>query len=253
MSEENIRRDYYVYLLLDPSKNLQPFYVGKGVKSRVIGHFCPSKVNSSSHKNNIIRKYRELGFSDCYKILQTGLTETQAFLLEEAYIKLFGRKKDGGCLVNHSKGGEGVSGFNTHRSEEAKEIWKKNISLALKGRKISDEQKLAVSKTHKNKPKTEESNEKRAKSLSKFISNNPSYHEILKNNLSNGRDGNIWYEVIFPTGEVWVLKNLRAFCKQHNLPLECFRPQLEGRKLAYKGWKCRRYDPRDRVNYENTN
>lgn len=252
MTEENIRRDYYVYALIDPRNN-QPFYIGKGSKHRVMGHFTPSRLNQSSHKSSIIKKYRDLGFKDKIIFYQKDLTEDQAFLLEEAYIKLFGRRKDGGCLVNLSKGGEGVSGFTSRRDEEAKIRWKNSISKALTGRKLSDEHREVLSRASKGKPKSAEANAKRAKSLAEFIRNNPDYHEILKNNLNNGKGGNIWYEIIFPTGEVLVLKNLRGFCWQNNLPVGFFRPLLEGKKLAHKGWKCRHYDPRDRVDYENLN
>jgi hypothetical protein len=48
---------YYVYLILNPLKNNEPFYVGKGKRYRHKEHFSRQRdLIKNNHKNNTIRK-----------------------------------------------------------------------------------------------------------------------------------------------------------------------------------------------------
>jgi hypothetical protein len=89
--------DYYVYAYLREKDNT-PYYIGKGKCRRAytnISHY----VNLPKDKSRII-------------FYQIGLTENDAFKLEIAYIKLFGRKDlNTGILRNLTNGGEGASGY----------------------------------------------------------------------------------------------------------------------------------------------
>ena len=91
-----------------------PYYVGKGHSYR-----CYDKRKGSQPPNdrNRIRKVAE------------GLTEADAFALERLLIQFYGRKSDGGILINITEGGEGTCGMKHTEESKAK------MSAAQKGNK----------------------------------------------------------------------------------------------------------------------
>jgi hypothetical protein len=85
---------YYVYAYLRKKDNT-PYYIGKGKKNRAYGK--NHRIKPPKDKSKIV-------------FYQTNLLEIDAFKLEIAYIKLFGRKDIGtGILRNITDGGEGHS------------------------------------------------------------------------------------------------------------------------------------------------
>lgn len=90
---------YYVYLHLTKDTNL-PFYIGKGSKKRAY-----SKIHRNKHWHSIVKAH---GFK--VDFLATHLNEIEAYYLESYFIKVYGRREFGGCLVNQTDGGEGQSG-----------------------------------------------------------------------------------------------------------------------------------------------
>jgi len=121
---------YYTYLYLDPSKNDEIFYIGKGTGNRANRH--------------LKRKDRHPFVQRLQKMLNEGIqpiitkiecsAEKAAFDLEMGLIRLIGRKdKNEGLLLNLTNGGEGPSGY--HHSETTKI----KIGNIARGRECSKE------------------------------------------------------------------------------------------------------------------
>lgn len=107
----------YVYRDTRPEKNNEPIYVGKGRDSRAHVHL---KESQNAHLNAKIAKMRAAGFEPDIEIIQ-AIDEQHAFFLEECLIDIFGRRDLGtGSLVNHTNGGEGVSGIIMSEAARAK-------------------------------------------------------------------------------------------------------------------------------------
>jgi NUMOD3 motif len=160
------RRDFYVYMLFRHDTG-EPFYVGKGCGRRWVRHH--HVLGSNAHKDRIIRKSLTAGhYPPCVK-LADGLTETEAFSIEVAFIAAVGRNKVGGPLANATDGGEGTSGAVASAETKAK------LSAAQKkignrpprmvgnkfaagkpawnaGMKMSQEHRDKLSAAHKGKP-----------------------------------------------------------------------------------------------------
>lgn len=114
---------YYVYLHIKETTG-EPFYVGRGQKYRY-----NQKRSRSIFWKNIVDKY---GFDVIF--LETNLTLNEANEKEIYWINRIGRRDLGnGPLVNHTDGGDGASKGN--------KAWNK-------GKKLSDEHKLNLSKSH---------------------------------------------------------------------------------------------------------
>lgn len=95
-----IKNRYYVYALFK-RQDANPFYVGKGINSRVNQHFMKSSLaEGDSRKNKTIRKY---GDSIRREILCYFDKESSAFEFEEYLIRLYGLVDEGGCLYNVAK------------------------------------------------------------------------------------------------------------------------------------------------------
>ncbi len=81
--------DYYVYLLIDPEK--QVFYVGKGVRNRIFAHINAAIADATpSDKLNKIRAIRAKGLEVNHIVHRHGLTEKEAFEVEAALIDFIG-------------------------------------------------------------------------------------------------------------------------------------------------------------------
>jgi hypothetical protein len=93
--------EFYVYEHYKPNSS-EPFYVGKGRGNRAY-----QKSGRSTWWHNIVNKHgREVRF------VAKRLTELDALWLENICIIGWGRKTAGdGPLVNHTDGGEGMSGW----------------------------------------------------------------------------------------------------------------------------------------------
>ncbi len=106
---------YYIYVHINPLKN-EIFYIGKGCGNRY-----KSKWKRSDYWKNIVTKYGYI-----YNILESDLTEEEAFEREKWYINKIGRKDLGkGSLINMTDGGDGC--------KKPSEITKIKISNSLKG------------------------------------------------------------------------------------------------------------------------
>ncbi len=119
MKDEN---RFYTYIYLDPRKpsewefegikfEFQPFYVGKGEGKRINAHVTDLEKSRFNIRANIINKIKkETGEDPIKRKVIENLTETQAFEIEIAMIKHFGRIDLGtGILANLTDGGPGSS------------------------------------------------------------------------------------------------------------------------------------------------
>ena len=131
---------FYIYFHINPLKN-EVFYVGKGEGKRIY-----QKQNRNKYWINTSNKYGYI-----VDIIESDLTEEQAFEREVFYIKKIGRRDLGlGTLVNMTDGGDGGVG----RIQSIEERNKRSSSLKgrispMKGIKHSDESKLKMSNKRK--------------------------------------------------------------------------------------------------------
>lgn len=119
--------DYYVYGLIDPRTN-QMFYIGKGSGNRVFEHEKESLISPDSEKMKLktISEIKSLGLSVKKIIINSNLTEAEAFAAEAALINAFNYVSDVG-LTNivaghHSAEALSVEDFEKmYGAEELKE------------------------------------------------------------------------------------------------------------------------------------
>jgi hypothetical protein len=96
----NNSMNYYVYIYTDPTKNDEPFYVGKGSGNRYLSHL--------SRKGNhpLTNRLSKIGVKPNITKIECS-TEQNAFLLEVGLIYRIGRKDiKTGTLLNLTEGGE---------------------------------------------------------------------------------------------------------------------------------------------------
>lgn len=138
---------FYVYIYLDPRKlgtysyegydfNFEPFYVGKGMGTRMYAHL-KDVVNGKfpSHRINRIKSIFSEGLSPIILKVRKGLSDSEACRFEEELIRLIGRRElNSGPLTNQTFGGDGVSGEGLTK-EQRKERFGRVFSLETR-RKI---------------------------------------------------------------------------------------------------------------------
>ena len=100
---------YYVYVLCRPDG--EPFYVGKGIKTRVLDHDAEARnTRRLTHKLNVIRALHRSKRVLNYHIDSFHKEETTALARERHLIQAIGRHDLGlGPLTNQTDGGEGTS------------------------------------------------------------------------------------------------------------------------------------------------
>ena len=103
---------HYVYVLRRPDG--RPFYVGKGIGSRVFHHENearhPNNRHSNAHKLNVIRSIWRAGGAPTYEIDFVTDDPATAYDRETALITHFGRLHEGGPLTNRAAGGGSTAG-----------------------------------------------------------------------------------------------------------------------------------------------
>lgn len=100
---------FYCYVYKDPSRNMEPFYVGKGKNKRAWDHLKRTKPSEMTHR---IKKMIRNGVEPVIEFLCYDQDEEFIFLVEQEAIHKFGRKDLGkGPLLNLTDGGEGPIGF----------------------------------------------------------------------------------------------------------------------------------------------
>ena len=199
---------FYTYAYL--RKDRTPYYIGKGTRYRLFE--CNGKPCPVPSKDRIL-------------ILKNNLTEEEAFKHETYMINVFGRKIDGGILLNKTFGGEGASGRVVKNStrrilKEKCSGWKHTPEAIEKIRQsslsriyppISNETKRKISNTLKGRKLPKTTIDKRTQS-------------VCKNT----------YIVISPDGIEYNTNNLKEFQRQNNL--KHLYDVVSGKRKQDKGW-----------------
>ena len=87
----------YVYIYLDPTKDDEPFYVGKGTEDRAFTHL---DEQSETGKVKRINAIRSAGMEPIIDILAYGMSDAEACLVEACVIDLLGLR----MLTNQIRG-----------------------------------------------------------------------------------------------------------------------------------------------------
>ena len=166
----------------------------------------------------------------------------------------------------------GLNGRKYKHTEETKQ----KLRIAIYKRVITDEIRQNISKGRLGIKHTEETKQKlRDINIGKKLSeetkqkisektrgkNNPNFGKPMsleqKNKISNTLTGkkqsketkqkrintqSLLWEVITPTNKVYVIKNLKEFCRNNNLDNSCMIKVAKGYRKQHKGWKCKKLD-----------
>jgi hypothetical protein len=138
---------YYVYSYLDPRKpgnykyseyefDYEPFYIGKGTKSRILRHLKNEKANPI--KLNKIEKIRKEGLEPILKKIINDISNEESLEIEKFLIKKIGRYIKGeGPLTNYTEGGETYIGYR-HQEDYLMKLKKPVIKYDLLGNKLAE-------------------------------------------------------------------------------------------------------------------
>lgn len=137
MIEQTIKDTWTIYALVDPETD-QIRYVGftSCRPGKRLNQHCCTKRDPNTHKSNWIKSLLSRGLRPVIRTLETGVGDWAA--CEKKWITQL--RAEGHPLTNLSDGGEGTVGCQF--SEERK----RKISIAHRGRIISQEQREKISK-----------------------------------------------------------------------------------------------------------
>ena len=196
---------YYVYAYL--REDGSPYYIGKGKGNRAW----------NQHRFRIPP-------NDRIQVITENISEEEAFNLEKELIKFYGRKDIGnGILRNLTDGGEGASG--AVRSPESREKMRQ-AKLNQSPETREKQRRYALNRS----PETLE------KMRQAKLNQSPETRE--KNRQAQLK---FTYEVTSPTGTIWIIRNLKQFCRDYDLDHSSMWLISVGRRIQHKGgWTCKK-------------
>jgi hypothetical protein len=163
---------YYVYSLLDPRKNNQPFYIGKGSGKRAQTHLFETEENTDNIRKFLkIKKIRASGLEPVIEYIASNLEEDKAYDLEAKLIRQYGRAKIdvGGiltniCIDNRPPNMKGVPG------QSPNEQTRQKISISLKNKTTNERQEIQRKLTETLSQRTEQEKEEIQRKLTETLS-----------------------------------------------------------------------------------
>jgi hypothetical protein len=267
---------YYVYLLLDPLKFYQPFYIGKGKDKRASYHLKEKKDRTDNlHKYNTIQKIRNQGLEPAIMIWADNLSEDQAYDLEESLIQRFGRRQfdQDGILTNicisnrppsakgrkydtpysesrRQKIGAANQGFNPNKKAKSYEDYLTKVERC----KSMTEKRVKEGKHRTDYTVTEETRKKQSIAKTGKVckdrnnmwgkKHKPESIELMRQNRQPKviKDEVYHYVLTDPQGGSYTTKNLFYFGQKHSLNSRELRriSKPENHHRRHKGWAVRR-------------
>lgn len=163
MDKITLDRNYLVYCLTSSNEE-KVRYIGitNNIVARISGHLRDvNRVNVNTHKKKWIKSIINNGYTLKYEIIESDLSQIEAFEKEKKYILMF--KSFGAKLVNGTLGGDGViptkETIDKIKKNRKPFIWTYEMRLAqsirMKGKKASFETRNKMSLSQKkigNKP-----------------------------------------------------------------------------------------------------
>ena len=164
--------EFYAYIYYDPTRNNEPFYVGKGKGERAWSHL---KESHNFMVNRRINAIRELDYEPEIEIVPCG-SEASAFEMEKTLVSKYGRRNlKTGSLWNFTDGGDGGSGIacfvlKTQRArKEAKKAYfsrrrqerLEKMSIDAREKLLSDKKEISAQKSLLAKQRRERKKEER--------------------------------------------------------------------------------------------
>lgn len=263
--QEQPRKDFYTYRLIRSDTGL-PFYVGKGCKERIKAH----ERNAGTHKDcthRLCRTIRKL-WNEGHKVIREkiaeNITEASAFALERLYVSLGAIY--GWDLVNHTNGGEGVSGYRWTEEQRKmrREVILREIALhpdrharfvtSSKGRVHSHEEiqkrvqkaKVTFSDPRWKQQQSEatmkqwQDEEIRARRIAGHST--PEVRKKMGDRLRGKANDDLaktYPGFVSPDGTIYKdVFNLHTFCQEHNLQISNMCEVASGKQYAHKGWRA---------------
>ena len=144
----------YVYILRDPRKNNEPFYVGKGTGNRAWQHFGESVgAKSNPLRYRTIQSIKREGLDGIVEIYASNLTDVIAYQLEIELIAQFGTQALGtGNLTNLTPGGEGAAEMFKTKAELASINAKRSATMTGVPKSAQHVSNISKAKTGENNP-----------------------------------------------------------------------------------------------------
>ncbi len=155
MSKEN---QYYTYVYYDPSREMEPIYVGKGKGRRAAKHLKRNDIHPFTQR---LQKMEKLGIKPVIEFILRDVSEQTAFDKEIELIALYGRKDLGkGTLLNLNDGGNAPGAWNKgkkmtlhHKNNHIKALESKGLNSWAEGctwtQKSRDQQSQTIKKTYR--------------------------------------------------------------------------------------------------------
>lgn len=211
----------WYYIIVNNAKERQIFDTEQYYEKH---HIIPKSLNGSNNKNNIVK-----------------LTGKEHYVAHLLLLKMCDNTKDKRKMAYSfnrmcQKGKWTTNRYNSNLYEYHRKIRAKNLSG--KGNGMFGKKHTAVTKLKMRnkrlgnvKSNTPENLEKKRQ---KWLISNPNYNKESASKIVD-KNSKLW-ELISPTGEILIIKNLTKYCRENNLN----QPNLSS-KGKHKGWKCRPY------------